>query len=363
MSGPIVSSAATSDPVVSVIMAAYNGAALIGETIASLRAQRFADFEVVVVDDCSTDDTLAVLRAIDDPRFRIIASEANQGPVRARNRAFAEARGRYIAALDQDDLCRPERLARQVAYLDAHPATVLLGTAAAVLDDGAVLPSGHAAVSTPLLIEWLLAIENPLIWSSVMLRADAARTLKPFTRPDILYAEDFDLYHRIGALGRIARLDDELLVYRRHAGGASQRFIATMRGSATQVLAARYAALFGEAAEEVAQLMVRHVMGELPVPDRATLARLGEALLRLQEDFIATRAPDTDSLTLIRWETAQRWGRIGRKALRSGSIGLGDAVAVRPDHLGLGHAGIDELVLARLIGGARAARRRYGRGA
>ena len=102
-------------PVVSVIMAAYNGAALIPETIASLTAQTFGDFELVVVDDCSTDDTLALLRSYHDPRIRVIAAETNQGPVRTRNRAFAEARGRYIAALDQDDQCPPERFARHVA--------------------------------------------------------------------------------------------------------------------------------------------------------------------------------------------------------------------------------------------------------
>ena len=348
-----------STPAVSVIMAAYNGAAIVGETLASLTEQTFADFEVVIVDDCSTDDTLAVLRAFDDPRFRVIAAEQNQGPVRTRNRAFAEARGRYIAALDQDDLCHPARFARQVAYLDANPDTVLLGTAAAILDDGQISASGHSAATTPTLIEWLLRIENPIVWSSVMLRADAARTLDPFTRPEILYAEDFDLYHRIGKLGRIARLDAELLTYRRHAGGASQRFTDTMTASATRVLADCYAPLFGEAAVDTAGLVVRHVMGRQPAPDRATLQQLGTALVALQEEFISAHHPDPESLALIRWETAGRWGRIGRASLRTGSIGLGDAVAVRPDHLGLGYAGINDLILSRLVGSARTAQRYY----
>ena len=348
-----------STPAISVIMAAYNGAALIGETLRSLQAQSFRDFEVIIVDDCSTDDTRAVVRAFGDARIKLLSSITNQGVVAARNRAVAEAQGRYIAALDHDDLCHPDRFARQIAYLDANPEIVLLGTAASILADGAVLPGSLAPVSTPLLIEWLLRIENPLVWSSVMMRGDAARRLDPFTRPEMVYAEDFDLYHRIGRLGAIARLDEELMTYRRHTGSASQRHVDSMTARATDVLAACYAAAFGDEAMAIADLVVRHVMGRQPVPDRATFQRLGEALVRLQDDFLATHKPDPHSRSLIRWETARRWARIGRIGLRAGQLDLADAVAVRPDHLGLGYAGIDDLVMSRLVGGARAVQRHF----
>lgn len=346
-------------PAISVLMAAYNGAALIGETLQSLQAQRFGDFEVIIVDDCSTDDTRAVIRGFGDARIKLISLTTNQGVVAARNHALSEARGRYIAALDHDDLCHPDRFARQIAYLEANPATVLVGTAASILEDGVVLPGSLAPVSTPALIQWLLRIENPLVWSSVMMRGDAARQLAPFTRPEMLYAEDFDLYHRIGRLGAIARLDDELMTYRRHGGGASQRHIDTMTARATDVLAGSYGSLFGDEAMAIAGLIVRHVMGQRPVPDRASFERLGEALIRLQEDFLATHKPDPTSLNLIRWETARRWARIGRIGLRTGQLDLVDAVAVRPDHLGLGYAGIDDLVMSRLVGGARSLQRRF----
>ena len=237
---------------------------------------------------------------------------------------------------------------------------MLVGTAANVLADGAILPSALAPLSTPPLIEWLLRIENPLVWSSVMFRAEAARRLHPFQRPERVYAEDFDLYHRISAYGRIARLDDELMTYRRHGGGASQTQAEAMRARAADVLAEVYAPLFGDAAADTARLIVRHVMAHQPVPDRATLAAVGEALVRLQDDFLAAHRPDPESRSLIRWETARRWARIGRAGLRTGTLNLGDATAVRPDHLGLGYAGIDELILSRLVGSVRAAQRRLG---
>lgn len=347
------------DPTISVIVAAYNGAALIRETLASLSAQTFGNFEVIVVDDFSTDDTLAVLAAWRDPRVRVIALGANGGPVHARNRAVAEARGRYIAALDQDDLCRPERFARQVAYLDAHPGCVLVGSGTAVLEDGAVGPSAYPTHTTPALLRWLTMIENPLVWSSVMIRADAARALDPFTRPDSLYAEDFDLYHRIAALGDVARIDDDLLIYRRHAGGISRRYETLMLASATRVLAEAYAPVFGKDAADVAACVVQHLMHRQPAADRTTLAQLGQILVRLQVAHFTGHACDANDVRLIRWETARRWSAVSRASLREGMITLPDALAVRPPHLGLGHAGIDELIWARLIGRARSVRRRY----
>lgn len=349
----------TGAPVVSVIMAAYNGAELLPATLATLQKQTFTDFEVIVVDDCSTDNTREILRAWPDQRVRLIALEQNGGPVRARNRALAQARGRYIAALDQDDLCLPDRFARQVAYLDAHPGTVLLASATEVFEGARVLPSPHVPHTTPGLLRWLIRIENPIVWSSVMLRTDAARRLEPFTRPDILYAEDFDLYHRMAALGDIARLDTPLLAYRRHAGGASQRYEDTMLASARRVLAGAYEPLLKEQAPVAAALVVGHLMHGLPVQDRATLAALGDYLVHLQQAFLAERDWDAADIRMVRWVTARRWAEVSRRSLRAGTLTLPDALRVRPPHLGLGHAGLNDLIWARLIGRARAARQRY----
>lgn len=348
-------------PAVSVIIAAYNGASLIGETIVSLSRQTLTDFEVVIVDDRSTDTTREVLRAIGDPRFRVIEAEANQGPVRTRNRALAAARGRHIAALDQDDLCAPDRLRAQFDYLEAHPDVVLVASAADVLEDGTLSPSPLPAVTTPALVEWMLWVCNPLVWSSVMVRGDVARRLDPFSRPEILYAEDFDLYHRLSAFGRIARIDTPLLHYRRHAGGASQRYTDTMQASATRVLAERHADIWGTDTEARAALLVRHVMLGAPVPDRATLVDLGATLTALQAAFLARKRPSAEDRKLIRWQTARLWARIGRTGLRSGQLALADVMAVRPDHLGLGYAGLDALVRSRLVGAARGASNRFRR--
>lgn len=343
-------------PTVSVVIPVYNGAPWIAATLASLRDQTLTDWEAIVVDDCSPDESAALVAAWPDPRVRLVRTDANGGPVRARNRGVAEARGRYIAGLDQDDLCRPERFARQVAYLDAHPGVTLLGTQAEQLHGAIISPMTYAPHTSPMLVRWLSWIENPLVWSTVMVRGEVARRLDPFTRPDILYAEDFDLYHRVTAYGAIARLDEPLLLYRQHDGGASKRFTDTMEASATRVLTEAHADVPEIDAAAVADLLVAHNMGRRPVPDAATLNALGGAIARLQAAFVTRHRPEAEDRKLIRWETAHRWGRIGRTALRAGTVTLADVIRARPPHLGLGYAGFDTLLPAALIGTVRRTR-------
>lgn len=320
-----------SGPAVSVIMAAYNGAALIEATLASLSRQTFADFEVLVVDDCSTDATREVVTRFPDPRIRLIALEENGGPVRARNRAVAEARGRYLAALDQDDLSHPERFARQVTFLDATPHVALVGTAARMLVGSRLeRPPHHPPETTPAALRWLIKIGNPLVWSSVMVRTETARALDPFTRPDRLYAEDFDLYHRIAQHGLIARLDAPLLIYRSHAGGASQHFTDRMEQSARAVLIDAHCAALGQDAEIAADLIVRHVMGARAVPDVATLVTLHDIIARLMAHHRETQPCRGADEAVVARQTARRWARIVRDAKRAGTVGLRDALALRP---------------------------------
>lgn len=109
-------------PEVSVVMPVHNAAAFVAEAIASVRAQRFGDWELICVDDGSTDDSVAVIRAIaaTEPRLRLIEAGRNEGPGPARNRGIAAARGRFIAFLDCDDLWHPEKLARQIPWMKAE---------------------------------------------------------------------------------------------------------------------------------------------------------------------------------------------------------------------------------------------------
>jgi len=281
----------------------------------------------------------------------VIRSASNGGPVVARNRAFAEARGRYVAGLDQDDISLPERFAKQVAHLDANPGTALVSAATDFLVEGRRLPGNWLRPLTPVLIDWLMLVQNPIAWSSVMFRADAARRLDPFERPAMRYVEDFDLYQRLRPFGRIDQIDEVLMLYRCHAGGASQVYNDTMRAHAGLLLRERHAALLGDAAPDIAELLVRHVMAREPVEDVETLNRLFAGIGVLRAAFAAAH-PGAD-LAAVDREISQLWWRICRASVRSGALLLHRTLGGQP--LPLGQAA--DLIASQMIGGMRKVKR------
>ena len=311
-------------PTISVVIAAYNGAAFIRETIDSVLAQTMPDFEIVVADDGSKDETLAVLAAIDDPRLRVVCAARNGGPAAARTLAMAHASGRFIAGLDQDDLCHPDRFARQLAYLDAHPDVVLVATTIEMFDGTTIRRDPYPRLVDPGEIDWVLALLNPLAWSSVLMRGDAARALVPFERDDYRFAEDFDLYARIRAHGRIGRIAEPLVRYRMHAGGASQTYEERMIASAARVLADRYAPLFGEDALPAALLMSRHAGSRYAPPDSATLTRCGTIIAAL----LAAHGGSAPGFAAR--SASRLWWQMARSGLRTGRYGVAAAVRAHP---------------------------------
>lgn len=309
-------------PAVSVLMTTWNGANFIGASIASVLAQTFTDFELIVVDDGSTDATPAVLAEVGDRRLGVLRQAVNGGVVAARNAGFAAARGRYVAALDHDDLSHPERLARQVAYLDAHPAVALVATEIEIEAAGRRRPPDHVRGGDPTLLRWLLLVDNPLTWSSVMFRADAVRRMGAFMRPAYELADDFDFYHRLLAVGEIARLDEVLTVYRWHARNTTYGREDALNANAVKVLAGAYAPLLGDDAQDAATLVIGHLSDRKPVRDAATLERLGVYLSRLLVAFCTRNEIKTRQRAILQTLTGMIWWRTVRAAVRAGAPSL-----------------------------------------
>jgi GT2 family glycosyltransferase len=308
---------------VSVLMTTWNGAAFIGASIASVLGQSFGDFELIVVDDGSTDGTAGVLAGIEDPRVRVLRQAVNGGVVAARNVGFAAARGRYVAMLDHDDLSLPGRLARQVAYLEAHSAVVLVATEIVIEEAGGRRRApDHPRGGDPVLMRWLLHVDNPLTWSSVMVRADAVRRLGAFVRPEYELADDFDLYHRLLGVGEIARLDAVLTVYRWHASNTTYGREEALNAAAVRVLAEAYGPLLKDEAEDAATLVIRHLSDRKPVRDGVTLARLGGYLSRLLTGFCTARGIAAQQRAELGAVSGMIWWQCARAAVRAGAPGL-----------------------------------------
>jgi glycosyltransferase involved in cell wall biosynthesis len=204
-------------------MPVRDGERWLGDAIASLGAQSFADFELLIINDGSTDMTgqIAGEAAQRDPRIRIIALPPS-GVVAALNRGLDDARGKYIARLDADDRAQPSRLGRQVDFLSAEPRIGLVGSWADIIDAGGRTIGRLQPEAAPAALARVLAQHNPILHSSVMWRTDLSAAVGRY-RAAFEAAEDYDLWLRMSERILIANIPDCLLQYRRHAGAVSRR--------------------------------------------------------------------------------------------------------------------------------------------
>jgi len=351
-----------STPRVSVLMTTYNGATTMGASIDSILAQSFRDFELLIVDDGSTDDTPAIIERIHDPRLRLLRTGSRGGIVAARNHGFAAAQGHTIAPLDHDDLSDTERLARQVAFLDANPDVVLVATEIRILREGMTAAPHHPRVGDPLALRWLLLIDNPITWSSVMFRADAVRRIGSFLRPEFELADDFDFYHRLLGVGAIARLNEVLTTYRYHTANASLARAEVLNANAARVLCGAYAPWLGDAAAAAAELVIRHLSDRQPVLDAMTLDRIGEILEQLLERFCAAHDLSAADRRRIGGLAGEAWWRTARGGIRRGGPGMFGRYRARKLLTADFHPRVDDVAPSVAIGAVRRVLGKGGRG-
>jgi glycosyltransferase involved in cell wall biosynthesis len=213
------SSANLSDgPFVSVLMPAYNAARYVAEAVESILNQSYTNFEFLIVDDGSTDDTPEILKryAHRDPRIHLI-SRPNTGLVVALNEMLAKARGEYIARMDADDIALDMRFEKQVTYLNNHPECVLVGSRVQIIDpEGGELTVLGQALSHEQIVDDFLANRGQIIYHpAVMFRRQVVMDLGGYD-DEMVEAEDLDLFLRLAEVGRIINLPEPLLKYREH---------------------------------------------------------------------------------------------------------------------------------------------------
>lgn len=210
---------------VSIIIATKNGERFIGRAIRSVLRQQGVVFEVVVVDDASTDGTAGIVRSIaqEDARVRYFYRERNEGPGKARNFAVVQAKGEYIAVLDDDDVWPDaNKLKDQVAFLDAHPDHVLVGAARVdVVDEEEKKLFEQRYPKSDAEIRGGILSRNYFTHSGVLYRKDAFDRLGGYK--DMRLAEDYDLWLRMGVTGKFANLDTFRIEWTYRKGSASAK--------------------------------------------------------------------------------------------------------------------------------------------
>ena len=198
-------------PKVSVVLPTYNGSFFLAEAIESVLAQTWKDFELIIIDDASTDNTATIASQYVDPRIRIIQNPHNLRLVDTLNKGIALAQGPYIARMDQDDISLPKRLEQQVAFMDSHPEVGICGSWIEVFGFRNYIeryPSNSNEIKAKLFVQ------NQLAHPSVMLRKEHLDAYGLRYDPAFQYVEDYDLWQRASRHFGLCNLPQVLLRYR-----------------------------------------------------------------------------------------------------------------------------------------------------
>lgn len=299
-----------SSPNFSVVMAAHDSSATIGEAIESVRNQTRSDWELIVVDDGSRDGTADVAEGITDPRVRVLRQPENRGPAAARNRGISLAQAPVVCPLDSDDLWLPEYLETMAGALDANPGAAVACTDAWVLDDetGSVRKTSAMANQDPptplpedsgtLLLELL---RRNFIYNSVAARRESLVAVGGYDER-LWVGEDWELWLRLAAAGfRFVSVPERLAVYRKRAGSlmSSDRRALAGRREVYRVVAEDW-----DTSAEIRELALRlSRTRELRRRRRAALATLfaplAKARLRLRHSRLWHHEPPRDVADLL----------------------------------------------------------------
>lgn len=296
-------------PEVTVLMAVHNGERFVRDTIESVLAQTFDDFEFLIMNDGSTDGTEEIIRAFRDSRIRLVNNGANLGLSRSLNRGIGMSSAPLIARQDADDLSLPSRLSKQMDFMKANPSHAVVGSWYAEIDERGVVSAVRQLPVRNVDVAWALNFYCPFAHSAVMLRkSDLERVGGYDVR--LRYSMDYELWVRLASVKAVANLDEALIQLRHHPTSMTATYgRQSKEGHAIRVQlmaeflnwndedAAYFESRFGR--------LFAWAVGERPAETPEEAARLARQLLRLQ------------SITCRFYRVGRKEARAHRRALRA----------------------------------------------
>ncbi len=234
-------------PRISVILPSYNAERYIVEAIDSVLRQSFSNFELLVIDDGSSDRSAELVERFDDDRVYLHRKECNTGIIGTLNLGIELARGEFIARMDADDVSIGTRFAQQIAHMDNHPSVGVLGTNFTIIDDSGRLGRSVSMPVKNIDTFWSMPFQSPVAHPTVMMRSSLVRQVGGY-RESAKYAEDYDLWCRLSRVTKIENLDAPLLLLRKHSENVTSTNYRKHVDAATAI-----------ASEEVAQRLGRHL--------------------------------------------------------------------------------------------------------
>ena len=244
-------------PDISVIMSVYNGEAYLAEAIESVINQTFKNFELVVINDCSTDSTAAILAdfAAKDGRIKVHTNEVNLKLPASLNKAISLCEGKYIARMDADDICLADRLEKQYRFMEEHCDVALSSCRFMTMKNGVYASGGAGGRCDFPALRAMLLVANPILHPGVIARAEILKTFLYDTT--LTCTEDLELWTRMAAAGQKLEIQPEcLLLYRLHDKQITSTTMERQRTEVLKIQKAYYASLLCEMSEEMQTLYI-----------------------------------------------------------------------------------------------------------
>ena len=247
-------------PAISLIMSVYNGEDYLAEAVESVLNQTFRDFELIIINDCSNDGTSEILQkyADADERVKVHTNEVNLRLPSSLNKAISLAKGKYIARMDADDICLPERLERQFEFMESHPDTALSSCRFMTLKNGAISSGGCGGRGDSESIKALLLVTNPILHPGIIAKADVIRELgydKNFT-----CTEDMELWTRFVMAGyKVEVMSEYLMMYRLHDKQITETTLEKQHREVVALQKKYYSEFLSEMSEERAEFYIRGI--------------------------------------------------------------------------------------------------------
>lgn len=286
-------------PLISVVMPMRNAQRFVLESIQSVLEQTLREFEVIIVDDSSEDDSVALVESVADHRFRILRHTTQRGVAASLNRGLAEARAPLVARMDADDVCHPDRFRQQLAFLRVNPDIAVVGSCCYEIDE---LGRQIGVMERPLdsrILAWNLYFACLIVHPSVMMRADIVRSVGGYAT-DVPHAEDYDLWLRLAARASLANLPTPLLSYRRHAQQVGRRFRSIQRESSYRIRARAIGELlFRQVSDAVVRWWCVAMWREVLETEQALL-QVADLLMELMDAYFDRWQPQGEEARIIR---------------------------------------------------------------
>lgn len=223
-------------PRVSVLMIAFNAEYYLRQAINSILVQDFTDFELIIIDDKSTDNSYEILNSYNDPRVKIFFNTSNLGVTASRQIALSKCTGEFVAVLDADDVAYSNRLSLQVSYLDKHSEISLLCGSASIISETGEFLCLDSPLSDPLLLKWQMFFRNPIIHSTVMFRKKDVCELGGYE--GVTLAEDFNLWGKLMRNGlAFSAIPETIVMLRQHRDQTSRCYKQELINDSGRILA------------------------------------------------------------------------------------------------------------------------------